>query len=444
MLQSVLLLIVLIFLNAVFASAEIAVISISESKLKRMSEEGNRKARKLLKLTEQPAKFLATIQVAITLAGFLQSAFAAESFADPLVGVLLRTGISIPASVLKSVVIILVTLILAYFNLVFGELVPKRIAMKKSEKMALGMSGMLYGVSKVFAPIVWLLTVSTNGVLRLFGINPEEEEEPVTEEEIRFMLTEGEEQGNIATEETAMIENIFEFNDIPANEICTHRMDMVVLQKEDDPAEWRRVIMESRHTYYPICNGDPDEILFLLNAKDYFRLEDKSKENILKNATEQPFFVPEGIKANVLLRQMQETHRYFAFLLDEYGGVAGIVTLHDLLETLVGELREKESPLTVSDIQKEEDGSFTVLGNATLRDVSDALETELTHEEYDTFSGYICGLIDRVPDDGETFECEDDKLHIRVLEVKNHVIGKTKVERKLCAASDGIREAEGE
>lgn len=441
MLQSVLLLLVLIFLNAVFASAEIAVISVSETKLKRMSEEGNRKAGKLLKLTAQPAKFLATIQVAITLAGFLQSAFAAESFADPLVGALLRTGLRVPATVLKSVVIVLVTLILAYFNLVFGELVPKRIAMKRSEKMALGMSGMLYGVSKVFAPVVWLLTVSTNGVLRLFGINPEEEEEPVTEEEIRLMLSEGEEQGNIAMEETELIENIFEFNDIPANEICTHRTDMVVLQQEDDPAGWRRIIMENRHTYYPVCNGDPDEILSVLDAKEYFRLEDQSKENILKNATEPPFFVPEGIKANVLFRKMQETGRYFAVLLDEYGGVAGIVTLHDLLETLVGELRDEETPGAVSDIQKEADGSFTVLGTATLRDVSEALETELTHEEYDTFSGYICGLVDRVPEDGETFVCEDEKLRIRVLEVKNHVIGKTRVEQKL-PAENTAEEAE--
>lgn len=441
MLRSIILLVILIFLNAVFASAEIAVLSINESKLKRMSQAGDRKAKKLIKLTAQPAKFLATIQVAITLAGFLQSAFAAESFADPLVGVLLRTGIPISATVLKSVVIVLVTLVLAYFNLVFGELVPKRVAMKKSEKMALGMSGMLYGVSKIFSPVVWLLTVSTNGVLRLFGINPEEEEEPVTEEEIRFLLNEGEEQGNIAAEETELIENIFEFNDIPANEICTHRTDMVVLQKKDDSTLWRRIIMENRHTYYPVCNGDPDEILCVLDAKDYFRLGDQSKESILKNATEQPFFVPEGIKANVLFRKMQETRRYFAILLDEYGGVVGIVTLHDILETLVGELQEEEAPNVALPIQKEEDGSFTVFGTATLREVSDTLETELTHGEYDTFGGYICGLINRVPEDGECFECENEILHIRVLEVKNHVIGKTCVERKRSVAVDSNAKA---
>ncbi len=422
----ILLLVVLIFLNAVFASAEIAVISLNEAKLKHMAEEGNRGAKKLMKLTAQPAKFLATIQVAITLAGLLQSAFAAENFAAPLTAWLLSRGVPISPAVLKSVIIVLITLVLAYFTLVFGELVPKRLAMKKAEKMALGMSGMLYGVSRIFAPLVWLLTVSTNGVLRLFGISPEEEEEPVTEEEIRLMLSEGEEQGNIETAETELIENVFEFNDIAADEICTHRVNTVILRMEDDDAAWRKTIMETRHTRYPICRGDADEVLYILDTRDYFRLTDIGRENVLKNATEPPFFVPAGIKANVLFRKMQEKKCFFAVLLDEYGGVAGVVTLHDLTETLLGELKEPEEEPS-PEVVRNADGSFSVLGTVPLTDVAKALQLDFGETESETFGGYITCLINRVPDDGECFTCADAHMEIRVMEVKNHIIGETQV-----------------
>ena len=422
----ILLLVVLIFLNAVFASAEIAVISVNETKLKHMADEGNRGAKKLVKLTEQPAKFLATIQVAITLAGLLQSAFAAENFATPLAAWLIAKGTPISPAVLKNAMIVLITIVLAYFNLVFGELVPKRLAMKKAEKMALGMSGMLYGVSKVFAPLVWLLTVSTNGVLRLFGVSPEEEEEPVTEEAIRLMLSEGEEQGNIETAETELIENVFEFNDIAADENCTHRVNTVNLRMEDDDETWRKTIMETRHTKYPVCRGDADEVLYILDTRDYFRLADTGRESVLQNATEQPFFVPAGMRANVLFRKMQEKKCFFAVLLDEYGGVAGVVTLHDLTETLLGELKEPEEE-TAPEIARNADGTYSVLGTVPLEDVAKALNLDFEGNESETFGGYITGLIDRVPDDGETFTCGNAKLEIRVLEVKNHVIGKTEV-----------------
>lgn len=247
--QAIVLLIILIFLNAVFASAEIAVLSMSETKLKKLVGEGDRRALKLNNLIEQPARFLATIQVAITLAGFLQSAFAADTFADPLVTVLLEAGVPVPANVLRSAAIVLITIILSYFTLVFGELVPKRLAMKKTEQMALGMAGLLYFVAKVFAPLVWLLTVSTNLVLRLMGISPEEEEDQVTEEEIRMLLMEGSEQGNIQLEETQMIRNVFEFDDIPVDEICTHRREAVMLYLEDTPEEWEEVIRNHRYTH---------------------------------------------------------------------------------------------------------------------------------------------------------------------------------------------------
>lgn len=332
--------IVLIFLNATFASAEIAVISMNETKLRHLAEEGDKRARRLAALTEQPARFLATIQVAITLAGLLGSAFAAESFAEPLVGVLSNLGIGISESVLKSVSVIVITLILAYFNLVFGELVPKRIAMKKADSLALGISGLLHGVSRAFAPLVFLLTISTNIILRLIGINPHEDDDKVTEEEIRMLLSEGKQQGVIDEDESEMLENIFEFDDRTAEELLTHRLDVIWLSKEDTAEEWERIIYGTRHSYYPVCGKTSDQVLGVLNTKDYFRMEERSLDAILEQAVEKPYFVPETVKANVLLRQMKLSGTYFAVVIDEYGGLSGIITIHDLLEALVGELPE--------------------------------------------------------------------------------------------------------
>lgn len=429
MIGSVVLLIVLIFLNAVFASAEIAVISVSGAKLDRMAEKGDRRAVKLTRLTEQPARFLATIQVAITLAGFLQSAFAADTFAEPLVDFMVRGGVTIPVNILETVCIVVITVVLAYFNLVLGELVPKRLAMKRSESMALKMSGMLYGVSKIFAPIVWLLTASTNGILRLIGIDPEEEEEQVTEEEIKLLLSEGSEQGNILPEETDFIENVFEFNDISAEEICTHRRDVIFLSTEDSDEVWKDTIYHHRHTFYPVCGESADEVSAILDSKDYFRLTDRSRESLMKNAAEPPFFVPETMRADVLFREMREKKTYFAVVIDEYGGMTGIITLRDLIEALVGDLWEEDRDNT-PDITEIGENLWRIRGTALLREVSSEIGAELSDEDYDTFNGYVCGLIGRVPKNGETFKCETDELSIEVTEVKNHTAAESLVSRK--------------
>lgn len=422
MIKPIILLIVLIFLNATFASAEIAVISINEAKLKKMSSEGNKKAKKLLILTQQPASFLATIQVAITLAGLLQSAFAAENFADPLVELMLKSGVTVSESVLKTVTIVVITLILAYFNLVFGELVPKRIAMKKAETLALGMSRMLYTVSKVFAPLVWLLTISTNGVLRLLGINPNENDEQVTEEEIQLMLSEGKEQGNIRQDETELIKKVFEFNDISVGEICTHRREMTVLRIDNTVEQWHEIVCANRHKFYPIIGLKTDEIVAILDAKDYFRLATKDKDKIMKEATIQPFFIPESMKANVLFDKMKKSRQYFAVVLDEYGGVTGIITLHDLMEALVGNLGEDREPEDTDGVEEIQQGVWKIQGTAPLREVSEIIGYDFDTDECDTFGGYVSSLIGRIPDDGEKFTCENDKLIIDVQNVKKHVI----------------------
>lgn len=425
--KALILQVVLIALNAIFASAEIAVISMNETKLKKMAADGDKRAKRLSVLTEQPAKFLATIQVAITLAGMLSSAFAAESFADPLVEMLVASNIGIPETILKSVCVLLITTILAYFNLVFGELVPKRVAMKKSEMLALGLSGLLRGVSRIFAPLVWLLTISTNAILRLAGIDPEDDEEEVSEEEIRMMLEAGNEKGTIDEEEVEMIQKVFAFDDTSVEEVCTHRIDVVTLDMDDDMDVWNETIYNSRYTYYPITGEDDDDIIGVLDAKDYFRLDDKSRENVLKCAVNKPYFVPETVKADVLFRNMKQERKYFAILLDEYGGLSGIITLRDILQLLVGDFYEEDDIVEEADIVQISKLEWKIQGCADLEEVAEALEVTLPIEEYDTFGGYVCGVLGHVPDDGTSCQTETDCMHIVVHTVDNHRIGSTTV-----------------
>lgn len=422
--------IVLIFLNAVFASAEIAVIQMSDAKLKKLSEEGDSRATQLMALTEQPAKFLATIQVAITLAGYLSSAFAANNFSGVLVEKLIALGVSIPANVLSAMVIVLITLVLGYINLIFGELVPKRIAMNKTESLALGMAGMLTGVSKAFSPIVWCLTVSTNAVLRLIGINPDEDEEQVSEEDIIMMLDAGTEKGTIDTTENEFIQNVFEFNDLTVEDICTHRTDVVVLYLEDSDEEWRETIHNNRFARYPVCGDSDDDILGVLDSKDYFRLTDQSRENVLKHAIDKPFFVSQNMKISDLFQVMKNDRCYYAIALDEYGGMTGIVTLHDMLEALVGDIQEEDELPEPEAIEQCDENEWIILGSAELEDVNEVLDLTLPLDDCDTFGGYILGILGKVPDDGSSFHLETDELEIDVAQIHNHRIGQTIVRKK--------------
>ena len=426
--QPLVLQVILIALNAIFASAEIAVISMNETKLKKLAENGDKRAKRLANLTEQPARFLATIQVAITLAGMLSSAFAAESFATPLAAALATTGI--PENILKSVCVLIITVILAYFNLVFGELVPKRVAMKKSEALALGLSGLLMTVSRAFAPLVWLLTVSTNAILRIFGIDPNDDGEEVSEEEIRMMLEAGNEKGTIDEEEVEMIQNVFAFDDTSVEEVCTHRVDVVTLDLDDDMQVWADTIQNSRFSYYPISGEDDDDIIGVLDAKDYFRLQDKSRENVLAHAVNKPYFVPENVKADVLFRNMKRERKYFAILLDEYGGLSGIITLRDILQLLVGDFYEEDEVQEFVEILKISEKEWRISGSADLEEVAAQTACALPVEEYDTFGGYICGILGHVPDDGAQFQMETEELYIQVHGVSNHRIDMTTVIRK--------------
>ncbi len=415
----------LIALNAIFASAEIAVLSISEAKLERMANDGNGKAKRLFRLTREPARFLATIQVAITLSGFLGSAFAADNFSEPLVDWVINMGVNIPRATLDTIAVVLITLILSYFTLVFGELVPKRLAMKKSEKVALGISGLVSGIATLFRPIVFFLSVSTNVVLRLLGIDPNEAEDQVSEEEIRMMVDAGSEKGTIDTHEKEFIQNVFEFNDITAGEIAIHRTDVALLWLEDDVDVWAHTIFEARHTLYPVCDGSADNVVGILNAKDYFPLKDKTRENILAAAVHPAFFVPETVKADVLFRNMKKSRNSMAVVLDEYGGMVGIVTLQDLVEELVGDLNDDIPDLNNPEPYIENAGecSWKIHGNIALELLESATGLELATEEYDTFTGMVFDALGAVPGDGEQeISLELENLWVRILKIEAHQI----------------------
>ena len=429
MLGAVILQVILISLNAVFACAEIAVLSANHAKMERLSEEGNKRAATLLGLTANPSKFLSTIQVAITLAGLLGSAYAASNFAEPLVDWLLRIGVAIPAATLESICVFVITLLLSFFSIVLGELVPKRLALKNPEKVSLALSAPLGLVSTVFAPFVWLLTRSTNGILRLLGVDPNEQDNAVTEEEIRMMVETGSERGTIDSLENEMIQNVFEFDDISISEVCTHRRDVTLLYAEDDLDEWKKTLTETRHAYYPVCGEDTDDIIAVFNSKKFFRSDCKSVEEAMAVASEKPFFVPENIKADVLFHSMKSARSYFAVVIDEYGGMSGVITMHDLLELLVGDLADKEDE-EVQEIDKLSDDRWRIMGRAPLDEVGEALDMDFEAEDCDTFGGYIFGLMGAVPDDGETLTLETDKLSIFVERVLDHCIESALVTKK--------------
>lgn len=419
----ILLQVILIALNAIFACTEIAVISMNDSKLAKMAGDGDKRAIKLTRLTSQPARFLATIQVAITLSGFLGSAFAADNFSDGLVNWLVDLGVSIPIKTLDTLAVIFITIILSYFTLIFGELVPKRVAMRKAESLALGLSGMISAIAKLFAPIVWFLTVSTNAVLRLLGIDPNAEDDEVSEEEIRMMVDVGSEKGVIDFEEKEFIQNVFEFDDITAGEIATHRTEVSLLWLEESMEEWEETIHNSRHTLYPVCDDSADNIIGILNAKDYFRLEDKSRESVMEHAVTEAYFVPESVKADVLFRNMKRSHNNLAIVLDEYCGMTGIVTMNDLVQQLVGDFGDEDSDEeNIVPIEQIDSGTWKIHGSATLEEASEVLDISLPCDEYDTFNGLIFGALGSIPQDGTSVEVETDGLAIKVTQISDHQV----------------------
>lgn len=421
---------VFIALNAIFACAEIAVISINDVKLAKLAASGDKRAIRIARLTSQPARFLATIQISITLAGFLGSAFAADNFAGKLVELLLKTGTTIPAHTLNAISVVLITLILSYFTLVFGELVPKRLAMKKAERIAFALSGIISAISTVFKPLVWLLTASTNGILRLLGINPNDEDSSVTEEEIRMMIDAGSEKGAIEADEKELLQNVFEFNDVSAADMLTHRTMVDMLWLEEGDEAWAKLVSSTNHSYYPICADTADDVVGILRARDYLRLSERTRDNVMANAVSEPLFVPESVKADDLFREMRRSRDHFAVVLDEYGGMSGIVTMNDIVEQLVGDIdgqHDDEEAIVPIDGDR-----YSVGGCAPLEDIAEKLGLDLPTDEFDTIGGLIFSACDTIPPDGSRFSVKVCGISADVDRIMDHRI----VHAVICKAGE--------
>ena len=418
---------ILIALNAIFACAEIAVISTSDAKLEKLVEEGNKKAKRLLKLKSDSSRFLATIQVAITLSGFLGSAFAADNFSGRIVNWLVSLGVTIPEATLNTIAVIVITLILSFFTLVLGELVPKRIAMRKAEALGLKMAGPISVIAKLFAPLVFLLTAATNGILRLFGINPNEADNDVSEEDIQILVEAGSKTGAIDVEEKNMIHNIFEFDDLTAMDVATHRTEVSLLWLEETEDEWDEKIRTSNHGVYPICDETVDKIVGTLNARDYYKLGTKDRKTVMDNIVKTPYFVPENVKADVLFKNMKQTRNLFAVVLDEYGGMSGIVTMNDLIGALIGDIEAEDETAAVEEdiVEIELDGkpAYRIKGSASLEEAAKYLGiADVEEMDCDTFGGFVFGKLGTVPDDGSQIEITIDNMTVRVDGIDDHQI----------------------
>ena len=422
---------ILILINAFFASTETSVVSINENRIRKQAEEGDAVAAKLLKLIESPTRFLSTIQVCITLSGFLASAFAADSFASMLSGAILASGFTLLSpSVLNTVCVVLITLILSYFMIVLGELVPKRIALQNPEKVARFSCKVITVVSKIFTPLVWLLTISTNGVLRLFGINLNDTSEEVTEEEIRMMVDIGSESGAIEQDERTMIENIFEFNNTTAADAMVHRMDVVALQADDSDAEILETIRQSGLSRFPVYDEDIDDIIGVLNTRDFLLNTQATERKTTRELLRKPYLVPETVPADTLFSNMQKQKVHLAIVVDEYGGMSGIVTMEDLLEEIVGNIYDEFDPSEDAEIEKLGENLWRVNGTVELEMLAEELDVQLPLEEdYDTLSGMVFSSFDRIPEDGARPEITLNGLHVQVESICDHRVEKALVSK---------------
>ena len=424
MIGSIIILVILILINAFFASAEIAFISLNDAKIELQAKEGNKKAKKIQNMLKNPSKFLATIQIGVTLAGFLSSAFASDTFADKLAPVLNSWLPSVSISTWKSISIIIITIILSYFTLVFGELVPKRIAMKYYEKVSFASIGVIKAISVITAPFVKLLTLSTNIVSKIFGVTGEEEDN-VTEEEIRMMVDVGEEKGTIKEEEKEMINNVFEFNDkfvseimVPRNKIFALDIDMTIAEVIEKLSE------DMRYSRIPVYDENMDNIKGIIYIKDLL-ISNKNKNSKIKSLVKEAYFVSETKRVNELFQELRKDKKQIAIVLDEYGGTAGMVTMEDILEEIVGEIYDEYDKET-DKFKKIDNNTFLFDASIALYDVEKFLDIEIDEEDVDTLGGYLIKKLDRIPKDGEKPIVETEKITYKIEKVKDRQIIKVK------------------
>ena len=421
-------LVLLVALNAYFAASEIAFISLNDAKIEKEAKEGNKKAKLINKMVKEPSKFLATIQIGITLAGFLSSAFASEAFASSLAPIL-NNLIPLGINVWNTISIIIITLILSYFTLVFGELVPKRIAMKNYEKIAYGTVGVIRFISIVTLPFVKLLTASTNIVSKAFGVSAQDEE-VVTEEEIRMMVDVGEEKGAIEEEERELINNVFEFNDKVVSEVMIHRTEIYAVDIKSTISDLIDDLDALKYSRIPVYEDTIDEIKGIVYTKDLIKYLKKQKDVKMKTMMHDALFVSENKPINELFKEMQKHKVQMAIVVDEYGGTSGIITMEDILEELVGNIFDEYDDIEL-DYEKIDDNTYLINGDVTIFDLKKILGIEVPEGEYDTLSGYLIELMGRIPEDDEKPVVETDKITYKIEEYEDKRILKVKACKNL-------------
>ena len=432
MLLRILLLIILVMINAFFSGAEIALISLNDKLIKKQSEEGNKKAKQLYAFLSEPSKFLATIQIGITLAGFLASAFATESFVDDLVIAVMKTGLPVAESIIRTVSLIIITIVLSYFTLVFGELIPKRVAMQKADIISRIAVGPLTIISRLTSPFVKLLTVSTNFFIKLFGGNPTAaDDEWVTEEEIRMMMEVGEEKGVIQDAEKEMIDNVFEFDDKRVSEIMTPRTDIIGIRADSQLKYVIGVMDKEKYTRIPVYKENIDNVVGILHVKDLIQFfQSNEKEFNLAEIIRSPYFIPESKKIDELFAELKKYKVHLAVVIDEYGGTAGIVTMEDLVEEIVGNIFD-EYDIEEKDIEYIDNNTFIFDGSISLDKAKETLNEDFPVDDFDTLGGFIIDLLGRIPEQEETPVVETENIIFKVVKMEGKRIEKIKAAKKL-------------
>ena len=425
MITQIAILVILIGLNAFFAASEIAFIALNDTKIEKQAKEGNKKAKQIEKMLETPSKFLSTIQIGITLAGFLSSAFASDAFASKLAPVL-NNMIPIGINIWQNISILIITIILSFFTIVFGELVPKRLAMKHYEKIAFATIGIIRTISIITAPFVKLLSVTTNAISKIFGVG-ENEEEIVTEEEIKMMVDQGKEDGTIQEDEKEYINNVFEFNDIVASEIMTHRTDMFAVDINTGANELLEEIIKDdcKHSRIPVYDETVDEIKGILYVKDIIKNIGKKTFKI-KNIMKEAYFVSQNKLINELFKEMQKDKKQMAIVVDEYGGTAGLITMEDILEEIVGDIFDEYDEFE-EEYEKIDDKTYIISGKMPIYDVNKLLNSNIPEGDYDTLSGYLQEELGRIPTDEENPIIETKELTFKIEEYEDKRIIKVKI-----------------
>ena len=425
MFSQLLILVILILLNAFFAASEIAFITLNDAKIDIQAKEGNKKAKQIQKMLKTPSKFLATIQIGITLAGFLSSAFASDTFAEKLAPMLYQLMPFINLGVWKSISIILITIILSFFTLVFGELVPKRLAMKNYEKIAFGAIGVIRVISIVTSPFVKFLTFVTNTISKLFGVG-ENDEESVTEEEIKMMVDQGEEKGTIKEEEKELINNVFEFNDITVSEIMRHRKDIFAVDINISTDELIDELSKEEYRYsrIPVYDETIDEIKGILYVKDVLKNINKKSFKV-KNVVKDAYFVSQNRLINEVFKEMQKNKMQIAIIVDEYGGTAGLITMEDILEELVGDIYDEYDEVE-KEFERIDENTYLLAGNVPIYDVNKILNADIPEGDYDTISGFLLEELGRIPEEQETPIIETEKVTYKIEEYEDKRILKVK------------------